>query len=80
VRALDVIVVSCIARIEVAAAIRKKQRIGELTDAAATTLTAEFEADYFGTHDTNAQSSATCAPHVVHPSDTDPRVARLDRD
>jgi hypothetical protein len=53
--ALDVIVVSCIARVEVAAAIREKQRIGELTEDAATTLTAEFEADYFGTHDAAAR-------------------------
>ena len=54
-RALDVIVVSCIARIEVAAAIRRKQRIGELTEDAATTLTAEFEAEYFCTHDAAAR-------------------------
>jgi hypothetical protein len=55
VRALDVIVVSCIARVEVPAAICKKQRIGELTKDAASVLTADFEADYFGTQDTAAR-------------------------
>lgn len=48
IRALDVIVVSRIARVEVPAAIRKKQRMGELDDEEASVLIAEFEADYFG--------------------------------
>jgi hypothetical protein len=49
VRALEVIVVSRIARVEVPAAIRKKQRMGELDEEQARALIAEFEADYFGT-------------------------------
>lgn len=49
IRALDVLVVSRIARVEVPAAIRKKQRMGELDDEQARALIAEFEADYFGT-------------------------------
>lgn len=51
IRALEVIVVSRIARVEVPAAIRKKQRMAELDEDQARTLTEEFEADYFGTVD-----------------------------
>ncbi len=50
-RALEVIVVSCLARVEVPAAIWRKQRIGELGRTDASTLVADFEADYFGTPD-----------------------------
>jgi hypothetical protein len=49
VRALDVIVVSCLARVEVPAAIWRKQRRGELREGDAALLVVEFEADYFGT-------------------------------
>jgi uncharacterized protein len=41
-------VVSCLARVEVPAAIWRKHRAGELQDHQAHVLTAEFEADYFG--------------------------------
>jgi predicted nucleic acid-binding protein len=41
-------VVSCLARVEVPAAIWRKHRDGELDDHQAHVLTAEFEADYFG--------------------------------
>jgi predicted nucleic acid-binding protein len=49
IRAINVIVVSRVARVEVPAAIRKKQRMGELDEEQARALIAEFEADYFGT-------------------------------
>lgn len=48
VRALDPIVVSCLTRVEVPAALWRKHRRGELREAEASVLTAEFEADYFG--------------------------------
>lgn len=48
VRALDVIVVSCLARVEVPAAIWRKQRGQEIAAADAGLLIAQFEADYFG--------------------------------
>lgn len=41
--------VAQVARVEVPAALWRKQRIGELGAEAAAVLTAEFEADYFGT-------------------------------
>jgi hypothetical protein len=49
VRALDVLVVSGIARVEVPAAIWRKERAGDLDAADAEVLTAAFEADWFGT-------------------------------
>ena len=48
VRRLEAIAVAQIARVEVPAAIWRKQRKGELSAADAQVLTAEFEADYFG--------------------------------
>ncbi len=49
VRSLPVMVVSQLARVEVPAAIWRKNRAGELTAAQAGLLVADFEADYFGT-------------------------------
>ncbi|MGH8276087.1 MAG: type II toxin-antitoxin system VapC family toxin, partial [Steroidobacteraceae bacterium] len=49
VRALERIVVAQIARVEVPAALWRKQRMGELSTAAAAVLVAQFEADWFGT-------------------------------
>ncbi|MGH3433252.1 MAG: type II toxin-antitoxin system VapC family toxin [Thermocrispum sp.] len=49
VRELPLVVISELARVEVPAAIWRKQRCGELTATDAAVLTAEFEADYFGT-------------------------------
>ncbi len=46
VRALDLFVVSCVARVEVPAAIWRKQRIGELDVADAALLSRDFEADW----------------------------------
>jgi uncharacterized protein len=42
-------VVSELARVEVPAAVWRKRRIGEIDSTVARTLTAAFEADYFGT-------------------------------
>jgi uncharacterized protein len=51
VRQLDAVVIAQIARVEVPAAVWRKQRIGEVSGEEARLLTAEFEADYFGTDD-----------------------------
>lgn len=48
VRGLDSLVIAELARVEVPAALCRKQRTGELTAADAQILVAEFEADYFG--------------------------------
>lgn len=48
VRKLDVLVVSALARVEVPAAIWRKNRMGELDPADAAVLIAAFEADYHG--------------------------------
>ncbi|MGH8909417.1 MAG: type II toxin-antitoxin system VapC family toxin [Egibacteraceae bacterium] len=45
---LDLLVVSCLARVEVPAAIWRKRRLGELSEKDARLLTGEFEADYCG--------------------------------
>lgn len=49
IRGLSSIVVSCLARVEVPAAIWRKHRNRELSEVDASVLTAEFESDYFGT-------------------------------
>ena len=51
VRQLDAVVIAQIARVEVTAAFWRKQRVGEISGEDARLLTAEFEADYFGTDD-----------------------------
>jgi uncharacterized protein len=48
IRALHPLVISCLARVEVPAALWRKHREGGLGDHQARVLTAEFEADYFG--------------------------------
>lgn len=53
VRALPVVVVSQLARVEVPAAIWRKQRMGELGLTNAGVLVAAFEADFFGTRDSS---------------------------
>jgi len=50
-RSLDVLVVSCLARVEVVAAFWRKHRLGELAEADAVVLSSDFEADFFGTLD-----------------------------
>lgn len=49
VRALEQVVVAQIARVEVPAALWRKNRMGELSAAAAALLVSAFEADWFGT-------------------------------
>jgi predicted nucleic acid-binding protein len=51
VRALDRIVVSCLARVEVPAAIARKRRRREIGGETAEVLVAAFEADFLGTAD-----------------------------
>src|SRR5712691_5715770 len=48
VRAVRVLIVSQLARVEVPAALWRKQRSGELRPEEAQLLTEDFEADYFG--------------------------------
>ena len=49
IRSLASIAVAQLARVEVPAALWRKQRLGELSATDARLLTADFEADYFGT-------------------------------
>lgn len=49
VRELDAIAVSTLARVEVPAALWRKSRAGELSEEDVAVLTADFEADWFGT-------------------------------
>lgn len=51
VRTLVAVAIAQIARVEVPAAFWRKHRVGELDAESARVLTAEFEADYFGTGD-----------------------------
>jgi predicted nucleic acid-binding protein len=55
VRALNAVAVAQLARVEVPSAFWRKQRTGELNASDAQLLTAEFEADYFGTEDERAR-------------------------
>ncbi len=65
VRDLDPLVVSCLARVEVPAAFWRKHRLDELDAPTAATLTADFEADYFGTGDEPARFISLALPAVV---------------
>lgn len=58
IRRLTAIAVSQVARVEVPAALWAKQRRGELGADDARTLTADFEADYFGGGDEEARLAA----------------------
>jgi uncharacterized protein len=49
IRMLEAVAVAQLARVEVPAALWRKQRLGELAAGDTRLLTAEFEADYFGT-------------------------------
>jgi hypothetical protein len=65
IRSLDLIVVSCLARVEVPAAIWRKCRQRDLSEADADVLVAEFEADYFGTSDAAPRFLVTGLPPLV---------------
>ena len=49
IRVLTALAIAELARVEVPAALWRKQRMGELSASDARLLTADFEADYFGT-------------------------------
>ncbi|MGO9321884.1 MAG: type II toxin-antitoxin system VapC family toxin [Solirubrobacteraceae bacterium] len=53
IRALDTLVVSALARVEVPSALWRKTRTGELDDAAAATLVSAFELDFHGAPDSD---------------------------
>jgi uncharacterized protein len=52
IRSLQAVAVAQISRVEVPAALWRKRRLGELSTRHAQILTAEFEADYYGTDET----------------------------
>jgi predicted nucleic acid-binding protein len=64
-RGLVAPVISCLARVEVPAAIWRKSRSGELAATDAATLTAEFEADYYGDGADDARFIALSLPDQV---------------
>ncbi len=55
IRALDALVVSALARVEVPSALWRKARTGELEDAAAGTLVSAFELDFHGDLDSGSR-------------------------
>ncbi len=63
IRALDTLVVSALARVEVPSALWRKTRTGELEDAAANALVSAFELDFHG--DLNSGSHFT----IVSPTE-----------
>lgn len=66
VRELGPFVVAQLARVEVPAALWRKQRMGQLAPEAASVLVAEFEADYFGTEAEPARFAAvTCTASIL---------------
>ena len=65
IRSLTVIAVSQLCRVEVPAALWRKQRLGELDSAAAQVLTAEFEADFYGSDNAPPRFSAVAASTEV---------------
>jgi predicted nucleic acid-binding protein len=65
VRDLDALVVSCMVRVDVPAALWRKHRIGELSAADARVLVSEFEFDYFGTQGEPPRFAAVGLPGEV---------------
>ncbi len=61
VRTLGPLVIAELARVEVPAALWRKQRTGELTAADAQLLVADFEADYFGVDEEGPRFAAVHA-------------------
>jgi uncharacterized protein len=61
VRGMASIVIAQLARVEVPAALWRKQRMGELSANDARLLTADFEADYFGTESEPPRFAAVVA-------------------
>jgi hypothetical protein len=75
IRALPVLVVSQLARIEVSAAIWRKHRMQELTISDATVLEGAFEADFFGSLDEDPAFLAVPVTNAI--LDTAARMARV---
>lgn len=82
IRGLVTVAVAELARVEVPAALWRKQRMGELSAGDARLLTADFEADYFGTdiepprfaavattRSLLDEAAALCASHGLHAYD-----------
>ena len=82
IRRLEAVAVAQLARVEVPAALWRKQRLGELAADYARLLTAEFEADYFGadeepprfasvmiTNDVLDDAARLCATHGLRAYD-----------
>lgn len=65
VRAVEVMIVSAVARVEVPAAFWRKHRMGELRTEQASWLTQDFEADYFGTGEAPPRFVAVAAAAEV---------------
>jgi len=68
---LDAVAIAQITRVEVPAAMWRKQRTGELSSEDARVLTAEFEADYFGTDEelprfVAVRTTAEVLDHAAH--------------
>lgn len=55
IRALDALIVSALARVEVPSALWRKARTGELEDTAAQTLVSAFELDFHGDLDSDSR-------------------------
>lgn len=62
---LSNLVISCLARVEVPAAIWRKSRGGELDAADAAVLTADFEADYYGDEASLARFLVLAVPETI---------------
>jgi len=58
-------VISCLARVEVPAAIWRKHRIGELTAGDVGALIADFEVDYHGSAQEPERFAVVCMPPVI---------------
>lgn len=65
IRALDALVISALARVEVPAALWRKARTGELADAAAGTLVNAFELDFHGDDDSDPRFTIVAATELV---------------
>jgi predicted nucleic acid-binding protein len=66
IRTLESLAVAQLARVEVPAALWRKQRMGELSPNDARVLTSDFEADYFGTDSEPPRFAAVAATgHVL---------------
>jgi uncharacterized protein len=65
IRALDALVISALARVEVPSALWCKARTGELEDATAGTLVNAFELDFHGDHDSDPRFTVVAPAESV---------------